>query len=1302
MAGPSDKIEISYEQLSTGKFIKTGDDLTITTQDLWGDSETVLLKDYFLTSPDLVTSKGSALKGNIVNLLAIDSQPLDHGMLAFEDPNAIGKITIADGPVVVQRADQLVELNAGDLIYLNDVVESKAGSVGIAFADESTISIDSGAKMVIDDFVYDPENPTTGSMNANIITGNFSFVSGQIAKTGADAMQVTTPVLTIGVRGTQVAGKANQDGEENEIVLLPNEDGTVGQVMITNQSGSVLLTEAYQATTIATALQPPTVPVILPKAIVLKKFADTISTNRKVKIKKELDDEAEETEKEKEEAEEEKEELEEEKEELEEEKEELEEEAEELEEEKEELEEKLEEIEEEKEQLEEEAEQLEEEKEQLEEVKEEILEEKEFIEEKQEELVEEVQELEEQLEDAESFEEVKELEQKLEQIEKEIEKVEEEKFEIDEKFEEIEQEVISVEKEAEKITQEVEQIFQEEQFVEQQFIEVEQKVEQVIEQVEFVEQQVILVEDKVMEIESTIFELTKEMIQLEQEFYSQVESYEQMFEEEFQEAREEYRETKETMIEQEKQEIEDKKEELQEQLENDDLSEQEQQDIEQQLDVVEQKEQVLEMEEDLFKNEFQAEKIEDIFEDSNQDFVVDELADDLTELLVEIPEDKMYVTEDMFSEEQYNDEMFQEMENIIEQQVETMDMDAFTDSMEDEFNVDNIVIDETMIVDNMVHTLVHNVQGSPQDPTDEDLYFMANDDQLEIESPNEMDDAFNQWYDEFIEDLVEETDLNVAPWLQWEENNHAKTVAESASTGTQIYDMGATDANGDQLTFSLYNDPTGKLTIDATTGIITLNEAFDDVSTDTNYNVWIQVSDGSLTDLDYLTLTVSADSQLTKGFTYGDIATWGAKFSEDTVQDNSWKQQTALIVSNSNTYSQQANAKANLEAEGFTVTEKTIDDIISGGYSEMMGYSAVFELNWASESRYPSHFSGTQVGSYSSAVKDAFEDYLQSGGSLYKAGELDGNGYNVQNQNAKDLLAQIGGNMTWSGTTGSAVAINADYLVGPDTSGTLTYSALSSAIMSTTDGSLMQSNGASAEWGPDVLNTNIQGTMMVLTDFNHLGNQNNSHSQRFKTYANWLLQENEDNSAIATYDTEYLPIWQYSGGGTDYHQLNHITEVEAFHVGDNVYIGGGMSHIDWAWDDSADTAYWAFNADMDGDVGSDDGDDHYGVIGYDADGDGDLWETTDTFDLDKIKILDDSEDYMAQDSDASGDYYFKVTPVTYTNNSWYVNENQTVTVANTTGYNGYLDLSSNTDFDNINYALIETESALISEVVVSA
>ena len=269
-------------------------------------------------------------------------------MAVFSDPLAIGKITTAEQAFKIQRGDQTIELSEGDFIYLDDVISAGGTAVGIAFADETTMSVDPNSTMVIDDFVYDPENPTTGSMNANIIEGNFSFVSGQIAKVGNDAMKVTTPVLTIGVRGTQVAGKANTEGEDNEIVLLPNNDGTVGQIMIANQSGEVLLTKPYEATIIANAYVPPTVPVVLPKSEVLKKFATTISTTRKTEAKAEVERDTEEAVREKEKAEEEQEELEEEKEELEEEQEELEEEKEELEEKSEELEEEAEEVAEEK------------------------------------------------------------------------------------------------------------------------------------------------------------------------------------------------------------------------------------------------------------------------------------------------------------------------------------------------------------------------------------------------------------------------------------------------------------------------------------------------------------------------------------------------------------------------------------------------------------------------------------------------------------------------------------------------------------------------------------------------------------------------------------------------------------------------------------------------------------------------------------------------------------------------------------------------------------------------------------------
>ena len=107
------------------------------------------------------------------------------------------------------------------------------------------------------------------------------------------------------------------------------------------------------------------------------------------------------------------------------------------------------------------------------------------------------------------------------------------------------------------------------------------------------------------------------------------------------------------------------------------------------------------------------------------------------------------------------------------------------------------------------------------------------------------------------------------------------------------------------------------------------------------------------------------------------------------------------------------------------------------------------------------------------------------------------------------------------------------------------------------------------------------------------------------------------------------------------------------------------------------------------------------MIGFDTDGDGDLWETTDTFTLDKIRVLDDSEDFFLQDSDATGDYYLKITPVTYSGGSWNVETNNTITLSNTSGYDNIVSLGSPNNFDDINYALIETESALISEVVVT-
>ena len=495
-------------------------------------------------------------------------------MAVFSDPLAIGKVTTAEQAFKIQRGDQTIELSEGDFIYLDDVISAGGTAVGIAFADETTMSVDPNSTMVIDDFVYDPENPTTGSMSANVLEGNFSFVSGQIAKVGADAMKVTTPVLTIGVRGTQVAGKANTEGEDNEIVLLPNSDGTVGQIMIANQSGEVLLTKAYEATIITDAFTVPTVPVILPKSEVLKKFATTISTTRKTEAKAEVERETEEAVKQKEKAEEEQEELEEEKEELEEEKEELEEEAEELEEEKEKLEEEKEELEEKVEELEEEKEEVAEEKEEIEEKLDEVFEEKEQIEEKQEEVAEEIEQLEEDLADA-NVQERAAIEKELEALEEEFEEIEEEVAEIEQEIEVVAKEKVAVEKKVREIEkefvevqEEVIEVEQQVEFVEEKFIEIEEKVEfveqevlQVIEKEQVIEREIILVEEKFEAIVKE-FEVFQEAFVQEFEDFIPAEEIQQFMEEAPQELIEEFQENVIEKLEEEKINVQENKNEV--------------------------------------------------------------------------------------------------------------------------------------------------------------------------------------------------------------------------------------------------------------------------------------------------------------------------------------------------------------------------------------------------------------------------------------------------------------------------------------------------------------------------------------------------------------------------------------------------------------------------------------------------------------------------------------------------------------------------------------------------------------------
>ena len=127
----------------------------------------------------------------------------------------IGKVVVATGSVTIERASALVvqvgtagqaaQAKVGDLVYQGDAVATGAdGKVGINFTDGTSFNLSNNARMVLNEFVYDP-NSTSNSSLVNLTKGTFTFVAGKVAKTGD--MKIDTPVATMGVEAPRHASK---------------------------------------------------------------------------------------------------------------------------------------------------------------------------------------------------------------------------------------------------------------------------------------------------------------------------------------------------------------------------------------------------------------------------------------------------------------------------------------------------------------------------------------------------------------------------------------------------------------------------------------------------------------------------------------------------------------------------------------------------------------------------------------------------------------------------------------------------------------------------------------------------------------------------------------------------------------------------------------------------------------------------------------------------------------------------------------------------------------------------------------
>jgi hypothetical protein len=181
----------------------------------------------------------------------------------------VGEVTEQIGQdASISRDKDTIVVGKGTGINMNDTITTSKAKLNLTFEDNTKVAMTQQSKLVIDDFVYDP-NSGTGTLAMNVAMGTVRYASGAISKNSRENVRLRTPTATISVRGTDFTMTVDEIGR-SLVILLPTcpeptnpEECFTGEIEVSTDVGMVLLNQAFQATVVASASNPPTTPRII-------------------------------------------------------------------------------------------------------------------------------------------------------------------------------------------------------------------------------------------------------------------------------------------------------------------------------------------------------------------------------------------------------------------------------------------------------------------------------------------------------------------------------------------------------------------------------------------------------------------------------------------------------------------------------------------------------------------------------------------------------------------------------------------------------------------------------------------------------------------------------------------------------------------------------------------------------------------------------------------------------------------------------------------------------------------------------
>jgi len=200
-------------------------------------------------------------------------------LLTVASPSWAGIGTVSENKGTaceVERNKKKMSGVKGAEIESMDTYTTGACVSNITFKDDTKVKVTENSRLLIDDFVFDPNKSDAGKLAIRVGMGTVRYASGQIAKNNPQQVNIKTPTATVAVRGTDFTMTVDETGQ-SLVMLVPSckdekdvkqfeldeQRCKVGSIVVSTGIGSVTLDKAFEATYVTSASMMPTAPVVV-------------------------------------------------------------------------------------------------------------------------------------------------------------------------------------------------------------------------------------------------------------------------------------------------------------------------------------------------------------------------------------------------------------------------------------------------------------------------------------------------------------------------------------------------------------------------------------------------------------------------------------------------------------------------------------------------------------------------------------------------------------------------------------------------------------------------------------------------------------------------------------------------------------------------------------------------------------------------------------------------------------------------------------------------------------------------------